>query len=343
MTAVAKRNGMTDGAMSGPQRAAVVMLALGEEFGAQVMRMLDEDEIRALSLAMSQLGSVDANHVEDVIVDFVSRMSATGALTGTYDSTEMLLRKMLPPGQADSIMDEIRGPAGRNMWQKLSNVDGDVLANFLKNEYPQTVAVVLSKIKTDHAARVLSVLPEDFAVDVVHRMLKLEGVQKEALERIEDTLRTEFISNLAHTARRDAHELIADIFNAFDRQTESRFLSALDGINRDASKRIRALMFTFDDLVKLDPASMQTLLRGVDKAVLVKALKGAGDGVRDFFLSNMSTRAAKVIQDDMEALGPMRLREVDDAQTRIVNLAKDLADKGEIMIAKNRAEDELVY
>lgn len=329
--------------LTGAQRAAVIMLSLGEEFGAQIWKMLDEDEIKTLSLAMSQLGSVDAMTVEDLIVDFVSRMSSSGAVTGSYDKTEHLLRKLLPGHQADSIMEEIRGPAGRNMWQKLSNVDAEILANFLKGEYPQTVSVVLSKIRTDHAAKVLSLLPEEFAIDVVHRMLKLEGVQKDALERIEDTLRTEFISNLAHTHRRDAHELIADIFNGFDRQTETRFLSALDEINRDATKRIRALMFTFDDLTKLDPASMQTLLRSIDKQLLTKALKGAGESVRQFFLSNMSSRAAKVLEDDMAGLGPMRLKEVDDAQMKIVHLAKDLADKGEIMISKNRAEDELVY
>jgi flagellar motor switch protein FliG len=329
--------------LTGAQRAAVIMLSLGEEFGSQIWKMLDEDEIKTLSLAMSQLGSVDAMTVEDLIVDFVSRMSSSGAVTGSYDKTEHLLRKLLPGHQADSIMEEIRGPAGRNMWQKLSNVDAEILANFLKGEYPQTVSVVLSKIRTDHAAKVLSLLPEEFAIDVVHRMLKLEGVQKDALERIEDTLRTEFISNLAHTHRRDAHELIADIFNGFDRQTETRFLSALDEINRDATKRIRALMFTFDDLTKLDPASMQTLLRSIDKQLLTKALKGAGESVRQFFLSNMSSRAAKVLEDDMAGLGPMRLKEVDDAQMKIVHLAKDLADKGEIMISKNRAEDELVY
>ncbi|MGL5736033.1 MAG: flagellar motor switch protein FliG, partial [Beijerinckiaceae bacterium] len=256
---------------------------------------------------------------------------------------EMLLSKVLPKNQIDAIMEEIRGPAGRNMWQKLSNVDSEVLANFLKNEYPQTIAVILSKIRTEHTAKVLAALPDDLAIDVVHRMLKLEGVQKDALERIEETLRTEFVSNLSHTSRRDPHEMIAEIFNAFDRQTETRFLTALDDINRDAAKRIRSLMFTFDDLVKLDPASMQTLLRAVDKPALTKALKGASESVRKFFFSNMSTRAAKVLEDDMAALGPMRLKDIDDSQTKVVYMAKELADKGEIMIAKNRSEDELIY
>ncbi|MBN9062525.1 MAG: flagellar motor switch protein FliG [Rhizobiales bacterium 65-9] len=329
--------------LSGPQRAAVILLTLGDEFGAPIWKRLDEDEIRVVSVAMSQLGSIEASTVESLIVDFVSKMSATGAVTGSLDRTELLLQKILPGQQASMIMEEIRGPAGRNMWQKLSNVDSEVLANFLKNEYPQTAAVVLSKIKPDHAARVLAAMPEDSATDIVHRMLKLEGVQKDALERIEETLRTEFVSNLSQTTRRDAHELMAEIFNSFDRQTETRFLASLEGVNHDAAKRIRSLMFTFDDLVRLDPASMQTLMRALDKTVLTKALKGASEVVRTFFFSNMSTRASKAMQDDMAALGPMRLKDVDDAQATIVLAAKDLADKGEILISKNRSEDELVY
>jgi flagellar motor switch protein FliG len=219
-----------------------------------------------------------------------------------------------------------------------------VLASYLKNEYPQTVAVVLSKIRPEHAARVLSILPEDFALDVVNRMLRMEAVQKEVLERVEQTLRTEFMSNLSQTSRRDAHELIAEIFNNFDRQTESRFITALEENNRESAERIKALMFTFDDLMKLDAAATQTLLRNFDRAKLAIALKGASEAARDFFKGNMSTRAAKLLQDEMESMGPVRLREVDESQTAMVNLAKELAAKGEIVIAKGTgSDDELVY
>jgi flagellar motor switch protein FliG len=229
------------------------------------------------------------------------------------------------------------------MWDKLGNVNESVLANYLKNEYPQTVAVVLSKIKPEHAARVLGALPEDFALEVVTRMLRMESVQKEILDKVEQTLRTEFMSNLARTAKRDAHEMMAEIFNNFDRQTEGRFLTALEERNREASERIKALMFTFEDLGKLDPASVQTLLRGIDKEKLGIALKGASDTLRDIFFSNMSERAGKILREEMEAMGPVRLKTVDEAQMAMVNIAKDLAAKGEIMIANNKGDDELVY
>src|SRR6202011_1483231 len=309
-----RQNGRPKTKLSGPRRAAILMLALGEKYGGKVWSMLDDDEVRELSLAMSTLGTVEADVVEDMLIEFVSRMSASGALMGNYDATERLLHQYLPPERVVGIMDEIRGPAGRNMWEKLSNVQEQVLANYLKNEYPQTVAVVLSKLKPEHAARVLAILPEDFALDVVNRMLKMEAVQKEVIERVESTLRTEFMSNLSQTRRRDAHEVMAEIFNGFDRQTETRFMTALEESNRESAERIKNLMFTFDDLVKLDNGSAQTLMRHVDKDKLGVALKGASEAVRQFFLSNMSARAGKMLIDDMGALGPVRLRDVDEAQ-----------------------------
>src|SRR3954467_3938159 len=329
--------------MSGPKRAAVLMLALGEQYGGKVWALLQDDEVRELSMQMSTLGTVEADVVEDLLLEFVSRMSASGALMGNFDATERLLQQYLPKERVNGIMDEIRGPAGRNMWEKLSNVQEEVLANYLKNEYRQTIAVVMSKLTAEHAARVLAILPEDLSLDVVGRMLKMEAVQKEVIERVEQTLRLEFMSNLSQTRRRDAHEVMAEIFNNFDRQTETRFITALEEANRESAERIKTLMFTFDDLIKLDTGSAQTLMRHVDKDKLGVALKGATDTVRQFFLGNMSTRAAKMLVDDMQAMGPVRLRDVDESQVLLVNLAKDLAAKGEIMITKNGADDELIY
>ncbi|KQZ01933.1 flagellar motor switch protein FliG [Pseudolabrys sp. Root1462] len=330
--------------LSGPERAAVLMLSLGEQYGGKIFSLLDDDELREISIVMSSLGTVEAEQVESLLLEFVGRLSASGALLGNYDATERLLSQFLPKDRIAGIMDEIRGPAGRNMWEKLANVQEEVLANYLKNEYPQTVAVVLSKLRPEHAARVLAILPEELSLDCVNRMLKMEAVQKEVIERVEQTLRTEFMSNISQTRRRDAHEVMAEIFNNFDRQTETRFLTALEDDNRDAAERIKALMFTFDDLIKLDAASAQTLMRSIDKDKLAVALKGAGENVREFFFANMSSRAAKMLVDDMQAMGAVRLRDVDEAQTLLVNIAKDLAAKGEILIAKNRGgDDELVY
>ncbi len=329
--------------LTGPERAAVLMLSLGDQYGGKIWELLDDDELRQLSITMSTLGTIESELVEGLLLEFVSRLSASGSLMGNYEATERLLNQFLPPDRVGGIMDEIRGPAGRNMWEKLSNVQEDVLANYLKNEYPQTIAVVLSKLRPEHAARVLSILPEDIALDVVNRMLRLEAIQKEVIDRVEQTLRTEFMSNISKTRRRDSHEVMAEIFNNFDRQTETRFLTSLEEENRDSAERIKALMFTFDDLIKLDAGSAQTLMRHVDKEKLAIALKGANEAVRQFFFSNMSSRAAKMLTDDMANLGPVRLKDVDDAQVLLVNLAKDLAGKGELLISKQRGDEELVY
>jgi flagellar motor switch protein FliG len=202
--------------------------------------------------------------------------------------------------------------------------------------------VVLSKVATDHASKVLAFLPESLAMEVVHRMLTLEPVQKEILEKIESTLRTEFMSTLSHTKRRDSHEQMAEIFNSFDRQTEARFITTLEERNRDSADRIKALMFTFEDLARLEAGAIQTLIQKMDKRELTMALKGASDNVKDVFFANMSARAGKVMKDDMQSMGPVRLKDVDEAQGRMVATAKDLAAKGEIVITKGKADEEMI-
>jgi flagellar motor switch protein FliG len=329
--------------LSGAQKAAIMMLSVGEDGAQRLFGLMDEDEIKEISQTMANLGMIHSSVVEQLFVEFANRMTSTGSLHGSFESTERLLMKVLDKDKVDSIMDEIRGPAGRTMWDKLGNVNEVVLANYLKNEYPQTVTVVLSKVKPDHAARVLTHLPEAFAMEVVMRMLRMESVQRDVLDDVERTLRTEFMTNLARTNRRDAHELVAEIFNNLDRNTEGRFMSSLEERNRDSAERIRALMFTFEDLGKLDPGGVQTLLRAVEKDKLGVALKGASEDLRELFFSNMSERAGKMLREDMAAMGPVRLRDVDDAQQAMVQIAKDLSARGEIILSDKKGEDELIY
>ncbi len=327
---------------SGTEKAAIILLCLGEE-AKKLWALFDDEEIKDLSQTMSALGVVPSATVEQVVIEFVQKLSSSGSIMGSYEQTQRMLSAFLPKDKVDALMEEIRGPAGRNIWDKLANVNETVLASYLKNEYPQTVAVVLAKVRPDHAAKVLSVLPEDFAAECMQRMLAMEPVQRDILEKIETTLRTEFMSNLARTAKRDSHELMAEIFNNFDRQTESKFLSALEDRDRDSADRIRALMFVFDDLGKLDSGGVQTLLRGIDKSDLALALKGASDTLRQLFFSNMSERGAKLLREDMAGMGPVRLKDVEAAQTRMVAVAKDLSARGEIVLSEGKAEDELIY
>jgi flagellar motor switch protein FliG len=328
--------------LTGPDKAAIIMLAVGEEQVGQIFSRLDIDEIKEISQIMSVLGSVDSEVVERILKEYTEQMSSAGGIVGSYDTTEKLLNRFLDDERVEAIMDEIRGPAGRTVWDKLGNVNEAVLASYLKNEYPQTVAVVLSRIRPDHAARVLANLPDDFAIEVVMRMLRMEVVQKDILADVEKTLRAEFMSNLARTNRRDNHEVMAEIFNFFDRNTEGRFLNMLEGRHKDAADKVRALMFTFEDLARLEGAGVRALLRGVEQNQLAIALKGGSQKVRDLFFDNMSERAGKLLKEDMETMGPVRLRDVEEAQTGLVNTAKTLAAQGEILLAEGK-DDELVF
>ncbi|MBU2090144.1 MAG: flagellar motor switch protein FliG [Alphaproteobacteria bacterium] len=329
--------------LGGPEKAAILLMSLGEEHATKLFSLMDDEEIKEVSQVMANLGTVSSNIVERLFVEFAEQLSSTGSLVGSFDSTERLLNKVLDPDRVGDIMEEIRGPAGRTMWDKLGNVNELVLANYLKNEYPQTVAVVMSKITPVHAAKVLALLPENFAMEVVMRMLRMEAVQKDILSDVERVLRTEFMSNLARSNRRDAHEMMADIFNSLDRATETRFVTALEERNRDSAEKIKALMFTFEDLARLDPGSVQTLLRTVEKDKLTIALKGSTEELRDLFFSNMSERAAKLMREDMASLGPVRLKDVEEAQMAMVQTAKDLSNRGEIVISEGSGDDQLVY
>ena len=330
--------------MTGLQRAAVLMLALGRENGQPIWAELADDEIKELSSAMAQLGPVPASAVEHLFVQFATDVSSMSSFHGSYETTQSLLESVLPSERVREVMEDIRGPHGRTMWDKLGNVSEAVLASYLEKELPQTAAVILLKLKPDHAARVLAEFSGEYAFDVVDRMLRSEVVQKDFLIHVEQTLRSEFMSNLARTQRRDPHETMAEIFNSLTSETEGKLLGLLEERRPDAAERIRALMFTFDDLIQLTPQAIQTLLRVADKAQVAAALKGSPEAVREIFFSNMSERGAKILRDDMQALGPMRIRDVEEAQAGLVRLAKQLADRGEIVIADSRAGDnELIY
>ncbi len=328
--------------MNGAQKAALFLMAIGEEMAVKLFAMMDEDEIREISGMMSNLGQVTSDTVERLFAEFAEQVASTGAVVGNYDSTERLLVKALGKDKVNMIMEEIRGPAGRTTWDKLGNVSEEILANFLKNEYPQTIAVVLSKIKSDHAARVLMALPEELSLEVIMRMLSMEAVKKEVMDGIEKTLRMEFMTNLSKKQSRDSHEMLAEIFNNFDRTSEGKFMGKLEERSAPDAERVRALMFTFEDLKKVNAAGIQAILRVADKTKLGIALKGASDEMKQLFFGNMSERAAKILKEEIGAMGPVRIKDVDEAQMHIVGIAKDLSGKGEIVIASDNEEEQFI-
>lgn len=329
--------------LDGVERVAVLMLALQDEQVTKLFALMDEAEIREIAKTMANLGKVASNVVEVMFADFVDNLSSTGSLVGSFESTRRLLTKALPSEKVDAIMEEISGPAGRTMWDKLSNINEELLATYLRNEYPQTVAVVLTRIRPDHAAKVLSLLPETMVMEVVMRMLRMETVRREILDDIERTLKVEFMNNISKSSRRDSYEMVAEIFNFLDRATETKFISTLEERNVEDAERIKNLMFTFEDIAKLDKGAIQAIIRVADKTKLALALKGATEVIKEMFFANMSERAGKLMKEDVQALGMVRVRDVDEAQGYIVITAKDLANRGEINIRQGaEAGDQLI-
>lgn len=324
------------------EKAAVLLLSLGDEFAAKLFANMEDEEIRELSQTMSALGTVSAVIVEQLFVEF-SEMISSPDLIGTPESTERLLKKVIGEERGDKITNGVRGPEGKTMWEKLDNVNEQLLANYLKNEYPQTIAVVMAKLQPDHAAKVMASLPESLSLEVVNRMLDMDAVQKEVVDEVEETLRREFISTISKSDGKDSHEAVAEIIGGLDRSTENRLMNMLGERDQEAANKIRELMFTFDGLANVDTAGIQTLLRVVEKKTLAIALKGASENLKWAFFDNMSERAEQIMQEDIAAMGPIRLREVDEAQAEIVNIAKDLSNRGEIRIAGSDSDGELIY
>jgi flagellar motor switch protein FliG len=330
--------------LSGKEKAGIVLMSISEENAIKVFSLLHEDEIKEISQVMSALGTVSPDVVERTFYEFSNSISETLSFVGNLDNTERLLANALGKDRVDNIMEDIRGPAGRNTWDKLGNVNEELLANYLRGEYPQTVSLIISKLHPSHAAKVLAILPEELTSEVILRMLEMESVKKEVLDTIERSLRAEFISNIAKTQKYDSNEMMAEIFNNFDRTNEAKFMEILEQRSPDSAEKVKNLMFTFDDLSKSDQGGIQALLRVVDKSRLGMALKGASEDIKDMFIKNMSSRAAKIMEEDMEAMGPVRLKDVDEAQNEMINAAKELMTTGEMVISQGESEeDELVY
>jgi len=320
--------------LNGIQKVAILLLSVSDEVASKVFSMMSEDEVRDVSHAMSSLGVIQPAVIEAVVQEFSDDIVGNSIFLGNLFTTEKLLSKVMDSDRVKALMEEIKGPQGRNTWEKLANVNEELLGLYLRSEHPQTAALVLSKISPEHAAKVMAVLPEQFAFEVITRMLNMGSVK-----RVEKILRAEFISSVGKTMKRDSCEMIAEIFYNLDRTNESKYMSLLEKFEPESAQKIKDLMFTFEDLVRLDSRGVQALFAAVDKSRLSIALKGASEAVRDVFFRNMSQRAARIIIEEIEAMGQVRVRDVDEAQSEIVKIVKDLVDKGEIDIAVDGKEE----
>ncbi|MCX8667702.1 flagellar motor switch protein FliG [Acetobacteraceae bacterium B3987] len=333
--------------MSGSRKAAILMLAIGQEHSARIFRSLQEDEVRDISRAMSSLGVVKASVVEAVCSEFSQKFASADGFVGSYETTEDYLKKALPAEMVEKIMEDIRGPSGRSVWAKMGNMPETALANYLRNEQPQTVAVILSYISPAHVARVLSLFPEDFATDVIMRILHMSPVSKDVLESLETTLRKEFITAFGRSTKRDSYAFVAEVYNNFDRKTEALLTEQLGRRSEEDMEKVNKLKFTFDDIKRLTPDDMMRVMAAINrdgeaKSKLPLALKGTNESIRQLFFGCVSKRAAGLLEDEIRGLGAVRMRDAEAAQMELITLIKTMANDGEIDISPSSSDDEII-
>jgi len=327
----------------GAQRAAILLLTLGEQDAAEVLKHLSARDVQAVGSAMASLTSVTREQVEQVLArlnDDMGRQTALGV--GTEDYIRKILTNALGETRAGGLIDRILLGRSSKGLESLKWMESRAIAEMVGQEHPQIIALVLAHLEPDQAAEVIGYLPPRVRSDAVMRIATLDGVQPHALNELDEIMERQFNGNTnkLKSANVGGLKAAAAILNAMETSREAELMSAIRGHDAALGGRIEELMFVFEDLAELDDRAMQTLLREVPSARLIVALKGAEPGIREKFFANMSTRAADMLRDDLEVSGPVRLSEVDAAQKEVLGIARRLSDAGQISLAGNG--DELV-
>ena len=322
-------------ALSTTQRAAVLMLLLGEDQAASIIRYMDPKEVQALGAAMVSVGDISQEAVNAVLDDFISTFKKQTSLgLGTSDYVEIVLRTALGEDKAASVLGRINPTSASKGLEILRWMDARAIAEMVQGEHPQVVAIILSVLENAVAADVLSFLPQEARPEIVERVARLETVQPAAMEELEAIMRKQFASRSSSASSSfGGVKAAAKIMNLTKVDMESMIMKGVESLDADLAQAIQDNMLTFADLGSVDNRAIQTLLRNIEPDLLMVALKGADEIVRDKFMSNMSERARAVFLDDMEAKGPMRLSDVEDAQKKIMRQARKLSEAGELMLA----------
>ncbi|MDK3016697.1 flagellar motor switch protein FliG [Pseudodonghicola flavimaris] len=325
--------------LSGAEKSAILFLCLGEERGGALMQQLDVGEIRKITRAISAMGEVPAEVVEEVMREFGEKMSSYGGITGSVEAARGLLKGFLPEDRVAEILDEIEDSATGNLWGDLSELDEKILTDFLRKEHNQTVAVILTRIRADTAAKVLPLLGQDRAVDLIERMVAMESLPAEALRSIEESLRREVLAKAGRNAGAETEKQLVMMFNKLDSKV-------FEGLSRELERKIPAefrtikqKMFVFGDLIELKPATLAKVMREVSGKTLPLALRGAEKELRDHFLASLPARSRDMLEEEMRSMGPVKTRDVKQAQSELVEAAIRLASEGEIELPSGDEED----
>jgi len=329
--------------LTGPQKAAILFLCLGEKRGSALLQQLDDLEIQQVTRAMSGLGSISSETVEEVLSDFVETMTNGGGLVGSFAVAESLVRSLLPGAQADGILKDIRGPLReRDLWARFGQLSENVIANYLKGEHEQTIAAILSNVKTDVAAKVLPILGPEKMNSVVERMIRMEAVPHHMMKQIEESLQNDIMNAGAQPTTTEQHKRMADLFNKLDRDAFDAMAPELEKSIPDSFEAIKAKMFTFEDLARLEPMDLAKVMRGLPGNTLPTALRGTSESTREVFLSALPVRSRDMLQEEMDLMGPVRRRDVSAAQTQTLDYARALADEEQVSLPLNDEDDETI-
>ena len=331
--------------LSGPERAAVLLMNLGEEIAAKVLVNLDDREIQNIGNYISELGDVDLDTMDSINQDFYNMVqSGIGGLgKGGMDFLKSALMQALDPAKATEILNNITTP-GEEMGGGLETVrllDPKIISSFIVSEHPQTAAIILAHLDPPVASLTIRELPEENRMEIVHRLATLERVAPSVIRELDEALQAEFRTSGAVSGNKlGGVEIAAEVMGSLDRETEMSILTAMDEVDLDLANEIRNLRFTFEDILKIDDAGIQQIMKEINQEDLVIGLKTATDELKEKLFSNMSERAGLMMKEDLESLGPKKISEVQKAQQKIIAVCKKLEEEGKIVIGGGA--DEMV-
>jgi len=330
--------------MTGTDKAAILLLYLGNEVTAKVFEHMDDNEIKKISKSMASLGHVTRATIMEVVEDFTNVVNPESGIFSQGDEfVRKILEKALGPDKAAMLMEELAASSYGDLVDILANMDSKSIANFLSQEHPQTIAVILAKLKSKQTSEIISLLPQELQAEVVLRIADVEQVSPEILQEIDEVMKRE-ISSMGGTQRYKVGgiEKVVDMFNHFDRSKEKQILDKLDVISPPLAEIIRKHLFTFEDVFSLDDRSIQSVMREVSNDTLTLAMKTSPDEVKDKIFKNISSRAAEMIKEDLEVMGPVRLSDVEKAQSEIIKIVRKMEEEGKIVLAGRGGDDVLV-
>lgn len=324
--------------MSGAQKSAILFLCLGEGRGGALMQELEVAEIRQITTAISNMGEIDAAIVEEILQEFDLKVSHQGGVVGSIEAARSLLNEFLPEDRVAEILREIDGNTADDVWKDLSDLDEKQLLEFLGKEHNQTVAVILTRIRPDAAAKVLRLLGEDRAPDLIERIMAMENLPTVTIQSIENTLRDDILAKAGNRADAKIESQLVSIFNKLDENLFGKISRELEKRRPEQFTGIKQKMFVFDDLVKFEANQLGKIMREVAGNSLPLALRGSKKETREHFLASLPSRSRGMLQDEMSSMGPIKLRDVKDAQAQLVEAALRLMADGTVELSDNSDE-----